>query len=64
MQNGRREIQRKQELVIEIDQSSMTSVQVAGFPDEPGKINLIPILPHPEGAGTGKKVKDQRSFGP
>lgn len=50
--------------MIEIDQSSMASVQVAGFPDEPGKINLIPILPHPEGAGTGKKVKDQRSFDP
>lgn len=64
MENGRREIQRKQELVIEIDQSSMTRVQVAGFPDESGKINLIPILPHPEGAGTGKKVKDQRLFGP
>lgn len=64
MENGRWEIQRKQELAIEIDQSSMTSVQVAGFPDEPGKINLIPILPHPEWAGTGKKVKDQRSFGP
>lgn len=48
--------------MIEIDQSSMASV--AGCPDEPGKINLIPILPHPEGAGTGKKVKDQRLFDP
>lgn len=50
--------------MIEIDQYSLASIQVAGFPDEPGKINLIPILPHPEGAETGKKVKDQRLLDP
>lgn len=54
-------VERKQELVIEIDQSSMatngSNIQEAGFPDKPGKINLIAVLAHPGGQEQERRAK-------